>query len=336
MTEPAYVVALIGASSEVGREVRDALRERGFSIDELRLYDSPDAEHDDDSADEVLDLGAIELEGADVVFICAHPARAAEWAARASAEGALVIDVTHTLAEAGEGSLVVPEVNAEIIDDGTAGGVLVCPVPGATALAVILQPLHAAAELKRVAVTAFEPVSCAGRAGIEELAQQTRDLLSGTAVETNVFPHRIAFNLIPQLGDFVPGGRTRGEWSIESQTRGLLGLPDLPIAVTAVCVPTFFGQGYAVTIETEQSLDAAAARALLRQSPGVLLADGTASASYPTLIDVLGSEATHVGRVRDDPTVPFGIALWAAIDGLRKGAAVNAVQIAERALHRRH
>jgi aspartate-semialdehyde dehydrogenase len=184
-------------------------------------------------------------------------------------------------------------------------------------------------------VASFEPVSAAGRAGIAELAQQTRDLLSGVTPDGRVFPQRIAFNLIPQAGDFVSGGRTRCEWLIESQTRRLLDLPDLPIAVTSVWVPTFFGQACAVHIETERELDAAAARALLRQAPGVVLAEERGADSYPTLAEVVGSEATHVGRVRDDPTVPHGLALWIAIDGLRKGAAVNAVQIAECALRER-
>jgi len=190
-----------------------------------------------------------------------------------------------------------------------------------------------AAELKRVAVAAFEPVSSVGRAGVDELAQQTRDLLSGTSAEIGVFPRRIAFNVIPQVGDFVSGGRTRGEWLLESQIRRVLDLPDLPIAVTSVYIPAFFGQACAVWVETASPLDAAAARALLREAPGILVPDG--EDDYPTLADVIGSEATVVGRVRDDPTVPFGLALWVAVDGLRKGAAVNAVQIAERALRER-
>jgi aspartate-semialdehyde dehydrogenase len=340
MSSATYVVALIGAMSDVGREVRQVLRERAVPVAELRLYDDPgdDVEivwGDEDPADDVLGLDAIELDGADVVFLCAHPELVGSWAARAASAGALAIDVTHASADVPEAMLVIPEVNPQLIDEAGGAGLLACPTPGATALGVVLHPLHAAAELRRVVVTAFEPASSEGRAGVEELAQQTRDLLSGISAEPAVFPHRIAFNAIPQLGDFVSGGRTRGEWLIESQTRRLLDLPDLPIAVTSVCVPIFFGHGYALNVETERSFDAAAAMALLRESPGVMLADESGPASYPTLADVIGSEATHVGRVRDDLTVPYGLALWAAIDGLRKGAAVNAVQIAERALRAR-
>jgi aspartate-semialdehyde dehydrogenase len=244
-----------------------------------------------------------------------------------------VVDLTHTLAETADVPLIVPEVNPEAVAEAAERGLIACPIPNATALAIVLKPLDVVAALKRVSVTSFEPVSSAGRAGVDELVQQTRDLLSGTSPDIAVFPQRIAFNLIPQVGDFVSGGRTRGEWLLESQTRRLLELPDLPITVTSVYVPVFFGQACDVRIETERPLDADAARALLRQAPGLLVAE--TEDGYPTLADVIGSEATHVGRVRDDPTVPFGLASWIAIDGLRKGTAVNAVQIAELALRER-
>jgi aspartate-semialdehyde dehydrogenase len=338
MSAEGSVVVLIGAGSEVGREVAAVLRERAFAVAEWRLYDDPPddlAFDDDEGGEEILPLADIELGGADVVFLCGADALAAVWAPRAATEGALVIDVTQGLAEGGDAPLIVPEVNPDAFADALEGGIFACPLPTVTALAVVLKPIDAAAELKRVVVTSFEPVSSAGRAGIDELAQQTRDLLSGASPEVQVFPQRIAFNLIPQVGDFVSGGRTRGEWLIESQVRHLLALPDLPIAVSAVSVPTFFGQACVVNVETERPLEAAAARALLRQAPGVLLAEEHDGDSYPTLADVIGSEATHVGRVRDDPTVPYGLALWIVIDGLRKGAAVNAVQIAERALRAR-
>lgn len=333
-----YVVVLIGAGSEVGRELAAVLRERAFPVEEWRLYDDAPEEQvfdDDEGGEEILPLSAVEVERADVVFLCGEAVLAADWAPRAVGEGALVIDLTQGLAEHGDVPLVVPEVNPAALAEGLERGMLACPIPSATALAVVLKPLDAAAELKRVVVASFEPVSSVGRAGIDELAQQTRDLLSGASPDITVFPQRIAFNVIPQVGAFVSGGRTRGEWLIESQTRRLLALPDLPIIVTSVYLPTFFGQACAVNVETERPLDAAAARLLLRQSPGLLLSDEHGADSYPTLADVIGSEATHVGRVRDDPTVPFGLALWVAIDGLRKGAAVNAVQIAERALRER-
>jgi aspartate-semialdehyde dehydrogenase len=332
-----YVVVLIGAGSEIGRELCAVLRERAFPVEEWRLYDDApeDQGFDDEGGEEIFPLAEVEVERADVVFLCGDPSLAAEWASRAVAEGALVVDLTQGLADDAEVPMVVPEVNASALTDGLDRGVLACPVPTATGLAVVLKPLDEAAELKRVVVSSFEPVSSRGRPGIDELVGQTRDLLGGVSPEIAVFPQRIAFNLIPQVGDFVSGDRTRGEWLIESQTRRVLELPDLPIAVTSVYVPTFFGQACTVNVETERPLDAAAARALLRQAPGVLLSEEGGGERYPTLADVIGGEATHVGRVRDDPTVPYGLALWIALDGLRKGAAVNAVQIAERALRAR-
>jgi len=335
MSADGYVVVVIGAGSEVGREVAAVLRERSFPIEEWRLYDDPtadDAVSEVEGGEEIFPLDAITFEHADVVFLCGHGAHASEWAERAAGEGALTIDLTQALVESGDVPLVVPEVNPEVLAEGLERGLLACPIASATALAVVLKPIDAAAELKRVVVTALEPVSNGGREGIDALVRQTRDLLSGVSPDIEVFPHRIAFNLIPQVGDFVSGGRTRGEWLTESQARRVLDLPDLPITVTSLYVPIFFGQACIVNVETEHPLDAVAARALLREAPGVLLVDEGAADGYLTPGDVIGSEATHVGRVRDDPTVPYGLALWITIDGLRKGGAVNAVQVAERAL----
>lgn len=334
MSEEGYVVVLVGAGTEVGREVAAVLRDRAFAVAGWRLYDDAPEDQffdEDESGEEIFPLAEVDVEGADVVFLCSDAA--VEWAPRAVAAGALVIDLTQSIAETGDAPLVVPEVNPDAIAEGLERGMVACPIPSATALAIVLKPLDDAAELRRVVVTAFEPASAAGRAGIDELVEQTRDLISGASPDRKVFPQRIAFNLIPHVGDFVSGGRTRGEWLLESQTRRVLDLPDLPIAVTSVYIPAFFGQACAVWVETASPLDAVAARALLREAPGILVSDG--EDDYPTLADVIGSEATHVGRVRDDPTVPFGLALWIAIDGLRKGAAVNAVQIAERALRER-
>lgn len=336
MSGDGYVVAILGASTDLGREVLTVLRERAFAVAQWRLYEDadvdPEAHWHSDEADDLLPAEAIDLEGVDVVFFCGAPSQTIEWAPRALTAGALAIDATHTLAEHEAAELVVPEVSAERLGEG-ATSLLVCPVTGATALAVVLAPLQDAAEVRRVVVTAYEPVSSVGHAGIDELAGQTRDLLAGMSVEPMVFPHRVAFNLIPQVGELVAGDRTRAEWWIESQTRRVLDLPDLPIAATCVTVPIFFGNAYAVHIETEQPLDAAAASALLRASPGILLA--ATPAECPTPADVIGSDAVHVGRMRDDPTVPYGVALWILLDGLRKGAAVNAVQVAELALRAR-
>jgi aspartate-semialdehyde dehydrogenase len=329
----AIVVAIVGAASEVGREIAVVLEERGLAVD-LRLYDTTGEGLDADAgsfASTLLPGEAAAFAGVDVAFLCGPPAQMPALAERAVDEGALVVDVSGGLVGL-DVPLIVPEVNADAVAEGIGRGVYACPSPGATALAVVLKPLDEAAELRRVAVTAFEPVSTAGTAGVDELAQQSRELLTGASTEPAIFPHRVAFNLIPQVGDFAAGGRTRAEWEVEQQCRRLLAHADLPLLVTCVQVPTFYCQAYSVTVETERPLASDAARALLRDAPGILLAE---QGAYPTLADVLGSEATHVGRLRDDSTVPHGLALWVVIDGLRKGGATNAVQVAELALRAR-
>jgi len=331
---PGVSVAIVGAASELGREVQETLDRRGVVVADWRLYDTTGEGEESDVSSlpvELLPLDAVDLDGVDLLFFCAPAEAAREWADRGREAGALVIDLSHGLADE-VATLIVPEVNADAVGEAIGRGVFACPVPGATALAVILKPLDETSTLRRVVVTALEPASYLGTAGVDELATQSRQLLTGQSVEPTVFPQRIAYNLLPRVGDDMPGGRTRGEWAIETQTRRLLGLPDLPLAVTSVHVPTFYGQGYVVYAETERPLDAAIAIELLRAAPGILL---TEADSAPTLADVVGSEAVQIGRLRDDPTVPYGVALWATIDGLRKGAAVNAVQIAERALRER-
>jgi aspartate-semialdehyde dehydrogenase len=328
------VFAIVGAATEVGREIPTVLEDRGVEIADLRLYDTTDeAEEGDEAifAAALQPLESIDFDGVDVVFLCGPAAQARELADRAIEGGALVVDLTAAFIGT-EVPLIVPEVNADAVAEGIGRGIYACPTPGATALAVVLKPFDDAAELRRVVVTGFEPASTAGTAGVDELARQSRELLTGASAEPVVFPFRTAFNLIPQVAEFVAGGRTKAEWEIERQARQLLGHADLPLVITCVQVPTFYGQAYSVLVETERPLDLEAARALLRAAPGVLLVEGDA---YPTLADVVGSDATHVGRLREDPTVPYGFAVWVVIDGMRKGGATNAVQIAELALRAR-
>jgi aspartate-semialdehyde dehydrogenase len=330
----AAVVAIVGAASEVGREIQTVLDERGVVVGEWRLYDTTEEGAEADSAafaDTLQPAEAVDFSGVDVAFLCGPPARTRELVEQAIEAGALVVDVSNALSGS-DVPLIVPEVNADAVAEGIGRGVYACPSPGATALAVVLKPLDEAAELRRVVVTAFEPASGAGTPGVDELAQQSRELLTGGSVEPVIFPHRVAFNVIPQVGELAHGGRTQAEWEIERQLRQILALADLPLAVTCVQVPTFYGQAYSLLVETERPLEVEAARMLLREAAGVLLAE---EGAYPTLADVIGSDATHIGRLRDDLTVPYGIALWVVIDGLRKGGATNAVQIAELALRER-
>ena len=216
-------------------------------------------------------MPALDFEGVDVAFLCGPAAQARELAERAVEAGALVVDLTAALTDA-DVTLVVPEVNADAVDEGIGRGVYACPAPGATALSIVLKPLEDAAELKRVAVTAFEPASSAGTAGVDELAQQTRELLTGASAEASVFPapHRVQPD---SAGRRLRRGRPNAqEWEIESQTRRLLdSRRSADLVVTCVQTPTFYGQAYAVLVETERPLDAGGGARRAARGPGVLL-----------------------------------------------------------------
>jgi aspartate-semialdehyde dehydrogenase len=332
MNPEGYVVAVVGATQPLGREVRAVLHERQLPIRDWRLFDTAERVEGGDEEDAEGPLLALEdlaLDDVDILFLCIPCSDQVRRRLDDAAGRVTLVDLTTAYSERVDVPLIVPEVNAAAIAEWQESGIVASPVAGAIALAVALKPLDVAAGLRRVVVAVYEPVASAGESAIEELARQSRDLLSGCSTDVSVLPHRIAFNLIPQVGDFLGADKARGEWQIESQTRRLLGLDDLPITVTAVRVPVFYGQGYAINVETDQSLDAAAARDLLRGAPGIVLLDDVAAQTYPTLIEAMEADATYVGRVRDDPTVPSGLNLWVAIDGTRKGGAVNAVQIAE-------
>jgi aspartate-semialdehyde dehydrogenase len=329
MKKSGYSVAVIGASTLAGRQLREALRDRQFPVREWRLYDRVERLGDDEGEDgaAIKLIDQADLDDVDLVFAC-DPAGSAITRPSES----ILIDLTDVSGERSDVPMIVPEVNAADAADYVSYGVLANPVPGAIALSVVLKPIEDAARLRRVVAAGYEPTSSAGNEGIEELAQQCRELLGGYSADneaSSVFPRRIAFNLIPQVGDFVGADKPRGEWQVESQTRRVLDLPDLPITVTGVRVPTFYGHGYALNVETEDVLDAAAARDLLRGAPGILLLDDEGARSYPTPVDAMETDAIYVGRVRDDPTVPCGLNLWVTVDGTRKGGAINAVQTAE-------
>jgi len=332
MDERGFVVAIVGAASELGRDLREVLVERGFPVSVWRLFDDEEAilalDEDVDGGG-VSPCAAIDLSEADFVFLCGAPEQTNRLLPEVEASSAIAIDLGQTLALRDDVALVVPEVNADVVDLAIDEGMLATPLPAATALAVALGPIERAVRLRRLTVTCLEPVSTT-EGGVQELARQTADLLGGREAEPTLWPVRIAFNLIPQVGDIGGTGATEREWQVQRQLRRVLDLPDLPIAVCVVRVPTFYGQGLVVTVETEDALDTEAAQELFREAPGMYLHEGARqSDNYPTLSDAVGSEATHVGRVREDPTVPCGVSFWLTIDGLRKGTTVNAVQIAE-------
>jgi aspartate-semialdehyde dehydrogenase len=332
MKKPAYSIAVIGATGLVGAEILTVLEERQFPIADLRLYASLRSAGDEVRCGELsarVDiLERARFEGTDLAFFAAGEQVSAEWIARATEGGTVVIDTSPLLADDADVPLIVPEVNA-----GELGGyadrlAVVSPDAPAVALTVALKPLHDAAGITRVVCSTFEPVAHAARAGIEELQRQTIELMNGRSVENEVFAHRIAFNVLPQVGELLAGGVSRGERQVAAALRRLLGDNSHPVSITRACVPIFYGGALSVSVETSAKLTAAQAREILRAAPGVLLQDDAGSLQYPTPAAAVTQDATLVGRIREEESLNL-LDLWIAIDTVRKGAAVNAVQIAE-------
>jgi aspartate-semialdehyde dehydrogenase len=333
MTRP-LSLALVGATGTVGRTVLDVLDDLDVPVKSLRAFASARSAgttlsfRADDVRVEGLGQGA--FRGCEVAIFCAGPDVAREWAPRAWAEGCAVVDDSPAFRCEDDVPLVVPEVNPEAVAGVAARGIVANPSTNVTALSIALQPLRAVAGLRRVVVATYQSVSGAGQGGVEELEQEARDLLNLREPRPAArFPHRIAFNVIPQVGAFGPGGRTDEEEKIVRETRKVLGDPALRIAATAVRVPVFFGHSAAVNLQTERKLDATAAREALRKARGVKLLDDPAQRIYPMPMLVASEDSVLVGRVRDDESQENGLDLFLSIENTRKGAATNAIQLAQ-------
>ncbi len=340
MKTHAITLAVVGATGTVGRTVLEVLDDLDVPLRALRPFASPRSAgttlsfRGDDVRVEGLREGA--FRACDVAIFCAGPEVARQWAPRAWAEGCAAVDDSPAFRAEPDVPLVVPEVNADALAGFRPRGIVANPSSNVTALAVALAPLRAAAGLRRVVVATYQSVSGAGQPGVEELEKEARDLLNLREPDPPArFPHRIAFNVIPQVGAFVPGGATEEEERLLRDTRKVLGAPDLRLAATAVRVPVFFGHSLAVNVELERPLGADAAREALRGAPGVKLVDDPGERVYPMPMLVAHDDGVLVGRVRADPSVEHGLSLFLAIENTRKGAATNAVQIA-RLLAERH
>ena len=333
MKKEKYNVAVVGATGAVGEQMREVLEERLFPVEELRLLAS------ERSAGQRLEFRGEEIrvevlredsfEGVDLALFSAGGSVSARFAPLAVAAGAVVIDNTaHFRMEPGV-PLVVPEVNKEQIAQYKRRGIIANPNCSTIQMVVVLKPIHQAARIRRVVVSTYQSVSGAGRMAMQELSQQTIALFNGKDLEMKKFPHQIAFNCIPHIDSFLDGGYTKEEMKIINETRKILGEPTLRMTATAVRVPVFCGHSESVNIETEKKLTAKDVKAILREAPGVLLCDEPEKNVYPMALDAVGKDATLVGRIREDDSIPNGINLWIVADNLRKGAALNAVQIAE-------
>ncbi len=333
MKKEQYNVAVVGATGAVGEQMREVLEERHFPVGELRLLAS------ERSAGQFLPfqnkqirveiLNEDSFADIDIGLFSAGGAVSAKYAPIAVGAGAVVVDNTSFFRMEPDIPLVVPEVNAKEIGNYKNRGIIANPNCSTIQMVVALKPLHDAARIKRIVVSTYQSVSGAGRKAMEELSQQVAALFNGKEIEKEKFPHQIAFNCIPHIDAFMDGGYTKEEWKLINETRKILNEPLLPITATTVRVPVFCSHSESVNVETERKLTATQAKALLREAPGIVVADEPQADVYPMAIDAVGKDATYVGRIRDDDSVANGLNLWVVADNLRKGAALNAVQIAE-------
>lgn len=326
-----FNVAVVGATGAVGGVMLQVLEERGFPVTELRpLASARSAGSTVDylgQARTVRELTADAFEGIDIALFSAGGQRSRDFAPAAIEAGAVVIDNSSAFRMDDRVPLVVPEVNEQSIQGHD--GLIANPNCVAAPLVVALKPLADAAGLERVVVSSYQSVSGTGAAAIEELRTQTAGNLAGDEPPPVVYPHPIAFNVLPHIDVFDATGYTGEERKVADETRKMLGLPDLRVSATCVRVPVFRSHSQAVHIETAEPLSAARARELLMGAPGVVLLDEPASAHYPLARDAADRDEVFVGRIRDDASHPRGLAMWVVADNLRKGAATNAVQIAE-------
>jgi aspartate-semialdehyde dehydrogenase len=333
-----FKVAVVGATGNVGREMLGILAERQFPVSELVALASTNSIGREVSfGDRTLKCKALEhynFADTDICLMSAGGAISKEWSPRIGAQGCLVIDNSSTWRMDPDVPLVVPEVNAEAAKGFSRKYIVANPNCSTAQLVVALKPLHDIARIKRVVVSTYQSVSGAGKDAMDELFSQTRAVFVSDPVEPKKFPKRIAFNVIPQIDVFMDDGSTKEEWKMVAETKKILD-PKIKLTATCVRVPVFIGHSEAVNIEFENEISAQEARDILREAPGVMLIDKQEDGGYATPIECAGDDATFVSRVREDPTVDNGLVWWCVSDNLRKGAALNAVQIAE-LLGRRH
>ena len=333
MKKEKYNVAVVGATGLVGEQMREVLEEREFPVGELRLLAS------ERSAGQLLPfqgkqirVGVLQedsFEKIDIGLFSAGGSVSAKFAPIAVAAGAVVVDNTSTFRMEPDIPLVIPEVNVKEIANYKSRGIVANPNCSTIQMVVALKPIHDAARIKRLVVSTYQSVSGAGRKAMEELSEQVSALFNGKEIEKDKFPHQIAFNCIPHIDAFLENGYTKEEMKMINETRKILGEPNLPVTVTTVRVPVFCSHSESVNVETVVKLSAAETKQILREAAGVILADAPEENIYPMAIDATGKDATYVGRVREDNSVANGLNLWVVSDNLRKGAALNAVQIAE-------
>jgi aspartate-semialdehyde dehydrogenase len=325
-------VAVVGATGAVGTQMIECLEERNFPVGRIKFLASGR------STGQVLEfagkpvlveeLGHDSFEGIDIALFSAGGARSAEFCPSAARAGAVCIDNSSAWRMDKDVPLVVPEVNPHAIADYKKKGIVANPNCSTIQMVVALKPLHDFGTIKRIVVSTYQAVSGTGKKAINELRHQSGELLNGRPIKTEVYPHRIAFNCLPQIDLFCDNGYTKEEMKMANETAKIM---EAAIKTTATCVrvPVFYGHSESVNIETVKKISVAKARELLRDAPGVGLVDDPQNGDYPMAINAAGEDLTLVGRIREDDSIENGLNLWIVADNIRKGAATNAVQIAE-------
>ncbi len=330
MKKKKYNIAILGATGVVGREMIEILEERNFPIGELRLLASEKS-----VGEEIVWKGKPikvrlsqekEFEGMDLVMGDTPSDISKKFVPIAVKKGAIAIDCSSAFRMDSEVPLVVPEVNPDAMKHHQ--GIIAGPNCSAIPIAVVAKPIEEAFGIKRMVISTYQSASGAGKGGTDELEEQTRQLFNQKMSVARIFPHRLAFNVIPQIDSFLPSGDTKEEAKIIEELKKMVK-PDMAITVTAVRVPVFCGHSAAVNIETKKKASAAEVRKLLKKRPGIVVKDDPEKKEYPLPIDAAGQDEVYVGRIREDVSIPNGINLWVVADNLRKGAALNAIQIAE-------
>lgn len=335
-----YRIVVAGATGNVGREVVNILAEREFPADEIAVLASSRSQGieieygDTDRMLKVQNIENFDWSGWDMAIFAIGSEATKKYAPIAAAAGCVVIDNSSLHRMDPDIPLIVPEVNPDAIDGYKRKNIIANPNCSTAQLVVALKPLHDYANITRVVVSTYQSVSGAGKEGMDELFEQSRNIFVGDGAVAKKFTKQIAFNVIPHIDSFLEDGYTKEEWKMMVEVKKILD-PKIKLTATCVRVPVFVGHSEAVNIEYDREMSAAKAKSILRESPGIMLVDKHEDGGYTTPIEAAGDDATYVSRVREDPTVDNGLAFWCVSDNLRKGAALNAVQIAE-LLGRRH
>jgi aspartate-semialdehyde dehydrogenase len=327
-----WKVAVVGATGNVGREMLNILAEREFPVSEVVALASRKSVGKEVSyGDHTLKCKALEhfdFKGTDIVLMSAGGTVSGEWSPKIGKMGPVVIDNSSKWRMDPDVPLVVPEVNANAIGKYAKKNIIANPNCSTAQMVVALKPLHDVARIKRVVVSTYQSVSGAGKDAMDELFNQTRAIFVTDSIEAKKFTKQIAFNVIPHIDVFMDDGYTKEEWKMAAETRKILD-PDIKVTATCVRVPVFVGHSEAINIEFERPITVEQARDILREAPGCMVVDKREDGGYVTPVECVGEYATYISRIRKDPTVDNGLALWCVSDNLRKGAALNAIQIAE-------